>query len=54
MAGLTARSSARLLDYPKAYLKAHKAEQVWPVLVKTGNAMLPHFPADYRRELEAP
>ena len=28
-------------------------ESTWPLLVDAGNAMLPQFPADYRRELEA-
>jgi hypothetical protein len=53
MARLTAKPAARLLEYPRTYLKNYGLIRLWPVLVKVGSGMLAQFPADYRKELDA-
>jgi hypothetical protein len=50
---LTRRAGLRLFGYPLVFLKARGAEQEWPALIAAGTAMLPQFPPDHRRELEA-
>lgn len=52
-AALTAKSAGPLLDYPREYLRRQGREAIWPLLVNGGRSMLPNFPDDYRRELEA-
>jgi predicted choloylglycine hydrolase len=52
MARLITKPAIKLLDYPKDYLKEFASLDLLPLLVKTGNAMVAQFPADYRKELE--
>jgi hypothetical protein len=53
MAKLITKPAIKLLDYPRDYLKAFFSVDYMPMLVRTGNALLAQFPADYRKELEA-
>jgi isopenicillin-N N-acyltransferase-like protein len=50
---LTTKPLARLLDFPKAFLKAEGFEPVLPFLVGVSKGMVPQFPADHRKELDA-
>src|SRR6266478_4581260 len=50
---LAIKPAPRMLKYPRELLKAHGVEIAWPLIVRTGNVMYPHFPAEYRKELEA-
>jgi hypothetical protein len=50
---LTTKALTRLLGYSKEFLTAKGYGQAWPLLVKTSKSMLPRFPADHRKELEA-
>lgn len=50
---LAAKPAERLLGYPKDALKHFGVEASFPVLVQVGNSMLPRFPPDHRKELEA-
>jgi hypothetical protein len=52
MARLMTKPAIKLLDYPKDYLKEFASLDLMPLMVKTGNAMVAQFPADYRKELE--
>src|SRR6266481_4058504 len=52
-AALTGKPMRRLLDFPRGYLKRFGFEALWPSLVKTANAMVPQFPPDQLRELDA-
>jgi isopenicillin-N N-acyltransferase-like protein len=52
-AALTAKPAARLLGYPRELLKTHGLEKTWPLLLRMGKGMLPQFPPDHLRELEA-
>jgi hypothetical protein len=53
IAVLTATPLQRLVKYPRAALEALHVGFLMPQLIKVSNAMLPQFPADHRRELEA-
>lgn len=53
VAVLTAAPLQRLVKYPRETLDALHIGFLMPQLVKVSNAMLPQFPADHRRELEA-
>jgi hypothetical protein len=50
---LTPRALARLLGFSQAFLDAHGLGSAWPQLTRMGKVMLPQFPADYRKELQA-
>jgi hypothetical protein len=50
---LAIKPGVRMLKYPRELLKAHGVEVAWPLIVRTGNAMYPHFPEEFRKELEA-
>jgi isopenicillin-N N-acyltransferase-like protein len=50
---LAVKPAARLLDYPKDYLRKHDRAAAWPQLVAAGKGMLPNFPREHLRELEA-
>jgi isopenicillin-N N-acyltransferase like protein len=52
-AALTARPAARLLDYPRAFLRSQHLEATWPALLLMSRSMAPHFPPRYLRELDA-
>ncbi len=53
VAVLTAAPLQRLVKYPRETLDALHVGFLMPQLIKVSNAMLPQFPADHRRELEA-
>ncbi len=53
VAVLAAKPAERLFRYPKEVLKEIKAEFAYPLLTRTGKLMLPQFPDDYRKELDA-
>src|SRR6516164_9829588 len=46
---LALKPASRLLKYPRELLKAHSVEIAWPLIVRTANAMYPHFPAEFRK-----
>src|SRR5262249_10891661 len=50
---LALRPAARVLDYPRGLLDQFSAGMLWGQAVKQGKAMVEHFPADYRKEMEA-
>src|ERR1700730_14893655 len=49
---LALKPASKLLKYPNELSKAHGVEIAWPLIVRTANAMYPHFPGDFRKELE--
>jgi hypothetical protein len=50
---LATKPAAKLLTYPKEVLKVFHASLTWPLLVKEANAMVPNFPKDYVKEMDA-
>src|SRR5437762_1718331 len=50
---LTNKASGQLAATLKDYLKQKGLSLAWPLLVSNGKAMLPQFPDDHRKELEA-
>jgi hypothetical protein len=50
---LATKPGAKLLTYPKEVLKLFNASLTWPLLVKEANLMLPNFPKDYLKEMDA-
>lgn len=57
VAVLAGKPAERLLSFPRELLArmvtAPGAKALWPILSKQGNALVPNFPPDHRRELEA-
>src|SRR5205823_12969305 len=53
VAELTKKPLHRLLEFPRQYLKRFGFESAWPALVQASKAMVPQFPPDHLRELEA-
>jgi len=53
IAMLAVKPAKRILDYPRDLLKGLDIEAALPILELGGEAMLPHFPSEQRRELEA-
>jgi hypothetical protein len=53
MGTLAVKPAAKLLDYPIDFLKNVKMEVTYPALVLAGKQMVPQFPADYLKEMEA-
>jgi isopenicillin-N N-acyltransferase-like protein len=53
MAILTAKPAAKLLNYPRDFLKLIKLDAAWPIIVAMGKGLLPHFPPSYLEELES-
>ncbi len=53
VAVLAAKQAERLFRYPKEVLKEVKAEFAYPLLTRTGKLMLPQFPEDHRKEMDA-
>lgn len=53
VAALTAEPMKRLLEYPRQSFRKLAGEAAWPRLIVLSNSMLPQFPGDYRRELDA-
>ena len=53
VAVLTATPLQRLVKYPRETLDNLRIGFLMPQLIKVSNAMLPQFPPDHRRELEA-
>jgi hypothetical protein len=43
----------RLMDYPRDFLRHFGAEVAWRPLLSIGEGMLPRFPIEHRRELDA-
>jgi len=50
---LSAKPAGPILDYPKELLKRFGMGRTYPILAKAGESMLPQFPDDYKKELEA-
>src|SRR5207253_8674003 len=50
--GLGLAAAVRVLDYPRGLLEQFSAGMLWGQAVKQGKAMVEHFPADYRKEME--
>ncbi len=50
---LAVKPGAAILSYPKDLLKRFGMSRAYPILAKAGEGMLPQFPADYRKELDA-
>jgi hypothetical protein len=50
---LAVKPAARLLSYPKDFLKAFGLELTWPLFVRAGQELLKQFPPDHLREMEA-
>lgn len=53
IAVLALRDARQLHRYPRDMLHAFRADFAYPVFVRAGKSLLPHFPESYRRELEA-
>ena len=53
IAVLALKPAKRILDYPRDLLKRLDIDAALPILDLGGEAMLPHFPPEQRRELEA-
>ncbi|MFL5245904.1 MAG: C45 family autoproteolytic acyltransferase/hydrolase [Gemmataceae bacterium] len=53
MGTLAGKPAAKLLTYPKEVLKIFGVSLTWPLLVKEANAMVPNFPKDYLKEMDA-
>jgi hypothetical protein len=53
IAVLTAQPLQRLVKYPQEMLRKSGLGFLMPQLVKMGNSLLPQFPPDYRKELDA-
>src|SRR5438132_3799895 len=53
MAVLAVKPAKRILDFPAELLEKLEIRGALPVLALAGEAMLAHFPADHRQELEA-
>jgi hypothetical protein len=53
IANLTAKPLAKLLEFPREYVKHFGFERFWPALVDAGKEMLPQFPKHHLEELEA-
>ncbi|MBI1914642.1 MAG: hypothetical protein HYS12_07875 [Planctomycetes bacterium] len=50
---LALKPAVRVLDYPRGLLDQFSVGGLWGLAVKQGKAMVEHFPADYRTEMEA-
>jgi predicted choloylglycine hydrolase len=50
---LALKPGARVLEYPRDLLEAHKGKFLWGLFVRTGRGMFKTFPDDYKKELEA-
>jgi hypothetical protein len=50
---LTTKPLKRLTDYPREMLKQFGLDFAWSHVINLSNSMLPQFPADYRKEVEA-
>lgn len=50
---LAVKPAARLLEYPRDYLRKNGRAAAWPDLMAAGKNMLANFPAAHREELEA-
>jgi hypothetical protein len=50
---LAMRTAPRLKEIPKELLKQRQIEHLYPLLIQVGKTMLPRFPENYRREMEA-
>lgn len=50
---LTAKPAGRLFNYPRDFLKAINLDATWPVILALGKGLVPHFPPDYRAEMDA-
>jgi len=53
VAALAVKPAGKILDYPKELMDRFQIPIGWPVFYRAGSAMLPQFPADHRKELEA-
>jgi isopenicillin-N N-acyltransferase like protein len=53
VAALAIKPAGKILDYPRELLDRFQVPIAWPVFYRAGSAMLPQFPADHRKELEA-
>src|SRR5690348_7428718 len=53
IAVLAVKPAKRVLDYPQNLLERLNIEGVLPILAWAGQSMLPQFPADHRKELDA-
>jgi isopenicillin-N N-acyltransferase-like protein len=53
VAVLAVKPAKRVLDYPRNLLERLDIEGVLPILAWAGQSMLPQFPADHRKELDA-
>jgi isopenicillin-N N-acyltransferase-like protein len=50
---LAMRTAPRLKEIPRELLKRRQVEHLYPLLMQVGKTMLPRFPENYRREMEA-
>src|SRR5262245_7638328 len=50
---LAVRHTGQLEKYLKEFLKANRAEKLWPILVKACDALVARMPESHRRELDA-
>ncbi len=50
---LAVKPAPRVLNYPKGLLEYFSAGLLWAQAVRQGKEMVRHFPADYRKEMEA-
>src|SRR5205807_9411873 len=53
LAALTSKPAAELIRYLKDLLKKQHLDVAWPLLVRLSNSMVPQFPPDHLKELEA-
>jgi hypothetical protein len=53
VAVLTAQPLQRLVKFPQEILRKSGVGFLMPQLIKVSNAMLPQFPSDYRKEMDA-
>jgi hypothetical protein len=50
---LALKPATRVLNYPRELLQKYSADRLWALFVQAGKGMLPQFPDDHRKELDA-
>jgi hypothetical protein len=53
VAALAVKPAARALNYPKDFLKKFGAGWSWRIFLNQGETLLPNFPLDHRKEMDA-
>lgn len=53
LGALALKPAGEIPDHIKAFLKVYGLERAYPLLIRTGNLMLPRFPPHHLKEMEA-